>query len=467
MKRIITFLILFSFIINVNAKVNAQSIENESVANDIMTTQVESMWPNGFPNINSDAAIVMEASTGTLLYEKNMHETFYPASITKILTTLIALESSSMNEVVTFSKNAVFDVDLDSSRIGIDVGEQLTMEQCLNGIMLESANEVSYAVAEHIAGDIESFSKLMNEKAKELGALNSNFVNPHGLPDPNHYTTAYDMAMIARAAIQNDAFREITGSRTYTIPPTNIQEETRYLANHHKFIKNKSFEGVIGGKTGYTSLAKYTLVTFAKRNGMTLISVVMHSPSSQDEYNDSANLLNYSFENFNLNRIENLESPAIESELGLFTKYRSFFNTSNSPLKVSQNGSIVLPNNVSFANTERKVELIPITQLVEGENKIGSITYYYKDHFIGETDIIFNNVDAPTLSKSLYISAPKVIPEDPEKVLEDQKESNLKSILIGIFVGIIVLAVGLYLIFIEIPHLKRRKRYKQRRFRRK
>ena len=122
-----------------------------------------------------------------------------------------------MNETVTFSKDAVFEVDLDSSRIGIDVNEQLTMEQALYGIMLASANEVSYAVAEHVAGDIPSFTKLMNEKAKEVGALNSNFTNPHGLPDSNHYTTAYDMALISKASLANEDFCEISQTRTYTI----------------------------------------------------------------------------------------------------------------------------------------------------------------------------------------------------------------------------------------------------------
>ena len=139
--------------------------------------QTSKDWPQG-PKVYAEAAIVMEASTGLILYEKNIHETYYPASITKILSALIAIENSSMGEIVTFSRDAIFKVDLDSSRIGIDVGEQLTMQQCLYSILLESANEVTYATAEHIGGSIEGFAQMMNERAKSVGALNSNFVNP-------------------------------------------------------------------------------------------------------------------------------------------------------------------------------------------------------------------------------------------------------------------------------------------------
>jgi D-alanyl-D-alanine carboxypeptidase (penicillin-binding protein 5/6) len=157
-------------------------------------------WPQG-PSVNAEAAIVMDASTGLILYKKNMNEVYYPASITKILSSLLIIENSSPGEVVTFSRDAVFNVDLDSSRIGIDVDEQLTIQQCLYGILLESANEVTYAAAEHVAGSIPAFTDMMNERAKSLGALNSNFVNPHGLPDENHYTTAYDMALITKEAL--------------------------------------------------------------------------------------------------------------------------------------------------------------------------------------------------------------------------------------------------------------------------
>lgn len=148
-------------------------------------------WPAG-PAVGAESAILIEAQTGTILYAKNIHQREYPASTTKILTSVIATERCQMDEIVTFSHDAVFDTPRDSSHIAMDVGQELTMEQCLNAILIRSANEVSYAVAEHISGttDWAVFAGMMNTRAAELGCLNSNFVNPNGLPDENHYTTA-------------------------------------------------------------------------------------------------------------------------------------------------------------------------------------------------------------------------------------------------------------------------------------
>lgn len=429
------------------------------------------MWCENFPNICAESAIIMEAETGSILYGKNMHDKNFPASITKILTTLIALENSSMNETVTFSKDAVFEVDLDSSRIGIDVNEQLTMEQALYGIMLASANEVSYAVAEHVAGDIPSFTKLMNEKAKEVGALNSNFTNPHGLPDSNHYTTAYDMALISKASLANEDFCEISQTRTYTIPPTNIQEESRPLANHHKFInRNIHFEGAIGGKTGWTSVSRHTLVTFAKRDGMTLIAVVMNCPSSNDVYTDTSNLLNYAFDNFKSNTI-NEANVDMSENIDFFAKYHSFFNLSNSPLQVSENGKVILPNDVNFNETQRTIDLAPLETLNKGENIIGSIIYSYNDTNLGRTDIIYNNSDSEALSESLYLTPAKVIAKEPNKqnvnntIKEEETENSINPIVIGVGVGLIVMILGFASIYFFNPYRKHKIRFKNKNLR--
>ena len=161
-------------------------------------------WPEG-PEVVSPNVIVMEASTGTVLYDCNSLEAHYPASITKIMTTLIALENSDLNDIVTFSDAAIDNTE--GSGIAWDYGEQMTMEQCLYAVMLASANECAYAVAEHVGGTIENFVAMMNEKAKELGCQNTHFASPHGLHDENHYTCCYDMALIARAAYQNETFR--------------------------------------------------------------------------------------------------------------------------------------------------------------------------------------------------------------------------------------------------------------------
>ena len=466
MKKLLTILFAACLLLNNPVVVKAQVIANSANIGSTSESST-SLWPEDAPPVTSEAAIVMEASTGAILYSKNIHEEFYPASITKILTTLLAIENSSLSEIVTFSKKAVFDVDLDSSRIGIDVGEELTMEQSLYGIMLASANEVSYAVAEHISGDVDSFADLMNARAKELGCTNTNFVNPNGLPDPNHYTSAYDMALISRAAINNDIFREITGTRTYIIPQTNIQEETRYLANHHKFIVNNSpFDGCIGGKTGYTTKAKYTLVTFAERNGMTLISVIMHCDSIQNEYLDTATLLNYGFANYSLYNIADIEETNSSDSSPLFTKYSSLFSGSNSRLQVNSNDNIILPNNATYADAEKEVTLTPISSIVEGSNVIGSITYTYDGGYVGSADIIYNNIATPSLSKGSFVPVPASNTEAQAYDPSDQSDSssnNKKPIIIGVIVGIFVLLLGLYIIFVELPLRRRRINYHQSR----
>jgi D-alanyl-D-alanine carboxypeptidase len=336
--------------------------------------------------------------------------------------------------------------------------------------MLESANEVSYAVAEHISGDVDTFADLMNKKAKELGATNSHFINPHGLPDPNHYTSAYDMALISRAAINNPTFRKITSARTFTIPPTNIQEEARPLANHHKFINRAiPFEGAIGGKTGYTSKAKYTLVTFAERNGMTLISVVMSCDTIQNEYGDTSNLLNYGFNNFSVYNIAEMENPVDTESVSLFSNNSPIFSTTKAALELNPESNIILPNDASLEDVEKEIEFRPITKLVEGEHIIGTISYSYNGMYAGSSDIIFNNVAPDTLLESSILPLQAVDPETGgnSKHITEKAKISIKSIVIGIVVGVVVLGAGLYVIFVELPYRRRRQAYHQKRNRRK
>ena len=432
----------------------------ETPINDQNTSEtIEHSLPKA-PSVTAESAIIMEASTGLVLYEKNSKAAKYPASITKILTTLLAVENSSLNDTVTFSRDAVFGVDLDSSRIGIDVGEKLSMEDCLYGIMLASANEVSYAVAEHIAGSLEDFVAMMNERAQELGCVNSNFVNPHGLQDENHYTCAYDMALIAREAIRNTTFAKIAGTRTYTIPPTNIQEEARPLANHHKFIKRDyHYDGVIGGKTGYTAAAKYTLVTHAKRGDMELICVVMGSDSVATEYSDTAALLDYGFDNFSIYNISSNENDFFNEDSFLFSNYSSVFNPDNAFLSTGDDGFVVLPNNVSLNDATKKITYNDILEVVEGDNVIGQITYTYQDKVVGQTDIIYRNIQKNSLPTKINT----IIESSLSEASSTQKEKNSVLVAILWIATILVALFGFYFIVIDGKRRKRRKAYKRRR----
>ncbi len=256
-------------------------------------------WPQG-PEIEAASAVVMDMDTGVFLYSKQATETQYPASITKIMTTLLLIENCDLNDTITFSE-VVYDVEEGSSHIGIQPGEEMTLRDCAYAIMLESANDAANGVAEYIAGSISGFADMMNEKAAELGCVNTHFSNPHGLYSDDHYTCAYDMALIAQAAYANETFREIVGAEEYTIPETNLTDEERYLTNHHQMLNSDSeyfHEWCTGGKTGYTSQCLNTLVTFFEQDGRNLVAVVMRVNGSGKAYLESTDILNYAYENF-------------------------------------------------------------------------------------------------------------------------------------------------------------------------
>lgn len=254
------------------------------------------------PDIHSEAGIIIDGNTGQILYQKNPHKQLNPASITKLLTALIAIENLSPEDTMTFSKESIDSLDYGSSRIGIKEGEIITVEDAMHGLLLMSANEVANALAEESSGSISEFVIDMNAKAKDLGATNSNFENPHGLYESNHYTTVYDMALITKEIIKNDYFLEIMSHTMYQIPETNLSDEIRYLSQQHKMVNNKNDmriyrEDVIGGKIGYTSESGHTLVTAATQADLSLIVVIMKTDANS-LYSDTEKLLDYGFSNF-------------------------------------------------------------------------------------------------------------------------------------------------------------------------
>lgn len=279
-------------------KTPAQNEMDSNYARCIESNEREG-WPQG-PQVYAQSAIVLDIDTGAVLYAKNIDEPLYPASITKVMTVLLAIENSSFDERVTFSHEAIWGIERDSSHIGIREGEVLSMEDCLYGMMLESANEVCLAVAEHISGSVKEFVELMNEKAVELGCTNTHFANPNGLPNKKHKTTAHDMALIAQAAFKNESFRQICGTLSWTIGTTNMSGDERHLNQHHKMLKSHEpyyYEYAVGGKTGFTTAALNTLVTFATKGKRNLVCVSLRTNGSQYYY-DTAKLLDYGFEGF-------------------------------------------------------------------------------------------------------------------------------------------------------------------------
>ena len=259
----------------------------------------ENGWPVA-PEIVSGSAILIDADTGAILYDKDSHAISYPASTTKILTGLLTIENCSMDEIVTFSKEAANSVTWEDAQLGSKAGEEMTVEQVMYGMLLHSANEMAYALAEHVSGSLSAFTEMMNERAKELGALNTHFTNASGLHDLNHYTTAYDMAMIARGCYNNPKFVDIDSTyTTYTIPPTNKTTTARTFKHRHLMLKGRQYEYEYckGGKTGFTDEAGCTLVTFAEKDDMRLICVCFKSDTNQ-RFIDTRNLFDWGFANF-------------------------------------------------------------------------------------------------------------------------------------------------------------------------
>lgn len=291
--RIAAFLMALSVTLQ-GMTVNATTEESDATGPD------QAMDMATAPVVVAESAVLMDIDTGIILYEKNIHAKQYPASITKLLTCLVAAENSELTDIVTFSHQAVFGIERGSSHIGIDEGEQLTMNDCYYAALLTSANEVASGMAEHVGGSIEGFAAMMNEKVKELGGTDSNFVNANGLHDDNHYTSAYDMALIGQAFAKNETLLEISGTVYYFIDATDTQPDEIHLRNHHRMIpgcqlsRTRPYEYTIGGKTGYTTAALNTLVTFAKKDGHRLVCVVLRD-TNPGHYIDTLSLFKYGF----------------------------------------------------------------------------------------------------------------------------------------------------------------------------
>ena len=395
---------------------------------NIVTVNAEDYWPAEL-GTNSPSAIVMELSTGTILYEKNSQVKHYPASITKIMTVLIALENSDLDEMVYFSDAAIDNTE--GSGIARDYGEEMPMEECLYAIMLASANECAYAVAEHVAGDIETFAEMMNAKAAEIGCVNTNFVNPHGLHDDNHYTCSYDMALIGQAAYENEMFRTITGTKARMIPPTNKHAEETPLQNHNKLLHryqsgNYVYDYCTGGKTGYTTMSNSTLVTFAEKDGMALVSVVMNTDRTS-QWTDSIDMFNYGFDNFHLiNVLENDTAYKMQNGTETLSGNKPF-------VTLDEGANIILPKNAEFSEAESMIEYND-----EVSKVAGTITYTYADRVVGTADIVATGV---VLDEFAFDNQ-----TDESGVKKESQVIQIKPIMI---VGMLVaLAILVVLIFI-------------------
>ena len=353
-------------------------------------------------NIDARGAILIDANTGVTIYEKNSHEKLYPASITKIMTAYLACKYGKFDDI--------YGIGQGSSIIGIKEGEQISFLDGLYGIMMESANEVCMMVAEHIDGTVEKFVERMNKQAQDWGCKDTHFNNPHGFHDVNHYTTPYDMSLIAYNAIKDENFSKIWGTVDHTIPATNKSPQ-RFLHNKDKMLKPTSdyyYQYAIGGKTGFHDDAKNTLVTCAEKDGVKLISVVMKANGYNQAYTDSKTLLDYGFSVYKDNKV--YTGGTYTDKIPVYQNYLSEdYNVGELNVTVAGDVSAKLPSFVSAKDVKTKAVIIyskdnndkKIYAPIKEGDKVGTMEFTYKDKTIATADITASNTVEAKSDKQL------------------------------------------------------------------
>ena len=395
------------------------------------------------PETESPSVIMIEQNTGRVLYSKNADEKVYPASTTKILTALVALEKGNLDDVITVKASTVNSIDSGSSTMGLLAGEQLTFKDLVYSMMIYSANDAAAVIADYIAGSIEGFAQMMNTRAKELGATNSNFVNPHGLHDDNHYTTARDMAVIARYAMTNPVFADIVKTPMYRMPPTNkytterIMPTTNHLISRYR-NSNYFYNGATGIKTGYTEKAKNCLVASATKNNTSVITAVMNvtnaGTKSLYSFSDTISLFNYAFDNFAYSTIA--KAGDIVSEVNVkYAKGKDY-----TILTTGDDVFALLPKNYKKEDITTQVTINEkIKAPVAKGEKLGTITYSYNDEVIASCDLVSQN--------------------DVKKSILSLIGSGVKAVVCSWwFIIIVLLIAGIYIYLLILRRINRRRR---------
>lgn len=412
-------------------------------------------------NIDARGAILIDANTGVTIYEKNSHEKLYPASITKIMTAYLACKYGKFDDTLTASHNAIYGIGQGSSIIGIKEGEQISFLDGLYGIMMESANEVCMMVAEHIDGTVEKFVERMNKQAQDWGCKDTHFNNPHGFHDVDHYTTPYDMSLIAFNAIKDENFSKIWGTVDHTIPANNKSPQ-RFLHNKDKMLKPTSdyyYQYAIGGKTGFHDDAKNTLVTCAEKDGVKLISVVMKANGYNQAYTDSKTLLDYGFSVYKDNKV--YTAGTYTDKIPVYQTYLSEdYNVGELNVTVAGDVSAKLPSFVSANDVKTKAVIDygkdnnanKIYAPIKEGDKVGTMEFTYKDKTIATADITASN---------------SVESKSDKQLAEMKLINNVKSVLHTILnalifiIPVVIIIISLLVVRNNINKKKKKKRRKK------
>lgn len=329
----------------------------------------------------SEASVLIDSNTGKVLYEKNSKEKMYPASTTKIMTAILTIENCDLNDIATVSYNAVMSVPSGYSNAALQIDEQLTLGQLLEVLLVHSANDAANVLAEHVGGSNESFATMMNTKANEIGCSNTHFTNPSGKHDDNHYTTAYDLALITQYCMKNSTFRSIVSKSSCTIAPTNKYEQRHYnntnelvIPNENKKADNYYYKYAIGVKTGYTKEAKNCLISASNKDNFELISVVLGSKATELGLSgrniDSINLLNYGYNNYTIKKLKNKNDIIKQVEVANATK-----DTKNLDIVISDNIVALMNQNDSFNTTLPEIQIDNLTAPISQNAVVGKIKY--------------------------------------------------------------------------------------------
>ena len=412
---LILFLIiitLFGFIHPVFA-VDGNNSQKDININDITT--------------NSSSCLLMDAKTGKIIYAKNAYEKLYPASTTKLMTAILTLENCKLTDTAIVSHNAIYSIPVGYSHASLKEDEELTIEQLLNVLLIPSANDAAIVLAEHISGSVEEFSKLMNEKAKSLGCLNTNFVNPNGIQNKNHYSTAYDLALIGKYALKFPDIKRIAMVKQYTLPTTNKYDKTDRIFNatngliNDDVLNKNYYEYATGLKTGYTDASGYCIVSTAKKDDKELIAVILNSDSISKRYSDCKTLFNYGFDNYEYITIQDEKAVVKQVEIENGSK-----SSKNLNVVVKDKIEVFTKNDTDLSKLEPTIEINENLKAPLAENTvIGKITY---------------NIDSEEITSDL-LAGSSVYPSDFE---------------ITIF-RILLLFLILYAVFKLLKHFSKKK----------
>ena len=340
-------------------------------------------WPLD-TGCQSEAGIVMDLDSGAVLFAQNIHVQEYPASITKLLTALVVVENASMDEQVTFSHDAVYNVESGSgNKLQLEEGDVLSVKDCLYVMLLQSSNQAANALAEHVGGSREAFADMMNEKAASLGCRESHFVNPSGLNDPEQLTSAYDMAQIGAAVFGNPTLLEICSTTSATLPPTINNPNGRTYSMEHKLVvtgdssDENYYPSAVAGKTGYTSLAGQTLVTYAEQDGRRQVAVTLKS-TQKTHYSDTKTILDFGFARFKNVSVAENETDYVTGEEPVTIGDETY---SPSDLYLDEKAVVTLPNDAQFSDADKYLQTeIPASH---PEGAVARIIYTYNDRQIG------------------------------------------------------------------------------------